>query len=239
MRCWQRAGDWQWLWEFLVQESKAPMESPSLFGAYVAQQSARLLYMQAAASKRIADAGQRMRLASLAKLDRSFADAGGLQVGVRVLCRCSSCQTCGGCSSRRSWARRCPSIASSEFFLVTGVVREHGRALYNVRCSECVGDADPRPALVSGVWHNCRVLCVPLSDAFSSTCPQAHSRPWGSCILAGYCGCEKIAACLSALSYIEYRVKVSRFVYVCIRRFRELSSKEMQVKHRRGQLEGG
>jgi hypothetical protein len=39
-------------------------------------------------------------------------------------------------------------IYSSELFEVTGIVREHGRTVYN-----------------------CRALGVPLSDAFFSTCP--------------------------------------------------------------------
>jgi hypothetical protein len=123
------------------------MASP--YAAYLASQTARQQSVEAVATQRIAASARRMRLASLAKLDRSFAEA-DLPIGTSV--RVSLLVLSGVRRLLKSQLVGAPlPWYSTELFVVLGTQRKHGRTFYHIACSTCIGDADPRPALVNGV----------------------------------------------------------------------------------------
>ena len=123
-----------------------------MYAAYVAEHEARMKDAQSAASARMTLAGEKMRAASLKRLDKSFTKKAELRVGDQV--RVSLLILTG---VRRLLKSQLVGAVlpyyTAELFEVTVVSKDDDEraALYNLRCIGCVGRADPRPALVNGV----------------------------------------------------------------------------------------
>jgi hypothetical protein len=101
----------------------------------------------------MAVAGEKMRAASLKRLDKTFANKAELRVGDLV--RVSLLILTG---VRRLLKSQLVGAVlpyyTAELFEVTAVSKEEEddhAALYNLKCIGCTGRADPRPALVNGV----------------------------------------------------------------------------------------
>jgi len=130
----------------------AAAEERVLYAAYAAGQEVRMRDAHATAAARMALAGEKMRAASLKRLDKSFAKKAELRVGDQV--RVSLLILTG---VRRLLKSQLVGAVlpyyTAELFEVTAVSRDDDdrAALYNVKCIGCAGRADPRPALVNGV----------------------------------------------------------------------------------------
>jgi hypothetical protein len=123
-----------------------------MYAAYVAEREARMTGAQAAATARMALAGETMRAASLKRLDKSFAKQAELRIGDHV--RVSLLILTG---VRRLLKSQLVGAVlpyyTAELFEVTAVSKdddEHA-TLYNLKCIGCAGREDPRPALINGV----------------------------------------------------------------------------------------
>jgi hypothetical protein len=135
-----------------VQPDAAASEERAKFTAYVEEHEARMKDVQAAAAARMVLAGEKMRAASLKRLDKSFMKKSELRVGDQV--RVSLLILTG---VRRLLKSQLVGAVlpyyTAELFEVTAVSQDDDdrAALYNVKCIGCAGRADPRPALVNGV----------------------------------------------------------------------------------------